>query len=193
VLGDVTVINQAIDPDMRARLQQIEAKIDEMKNSEPSGEERYSPLFDRLKEIVSAVEPPADASHPSPVALLAVDKATVSPGGQVALMVTVTVVEGALAAYTVDVVYDDRQLVAVGAASNSAGICNHAFRRDRVRFVGATLDGLVGNVVLGTVTFAPLENAAGESQLFIEPFELVDLRLAEFVLQRVDHGHVTVV
>ena len=91
---------------------------------------------------------------------------TMPVGQQSAVTVqTLDLLEPGLGAWTIDVRYDESAVSVVGCDSAS-GLCNPTYAEETVRFVGAVARGLLGKVVLGTLTVACVEE--GTSALTVE-------------------------
>ncbi len=111
------------------------------------------------------------------VTSLEIDSSSVSAGGSVTVELRLVASDPGIAFYTVDVTYDDSLLTAVDCTAHAEGVCNPTFDVDRARFVGLSIDGFTGTVVIGTLTFEAGADA-GNATLSLKAVELLD-ELAE--------------
>jgi hypothetical protein len=90
---------------------------------------------------------------------------TTPPGTEGTVELSATdIAEPGLAAWSIDVEYDPAILTAVSCEAAPGGVCNPAFTSNSVRIAGAVASGLVGDSVLGTITFR-CNPEGGESTL----------------------------
>jgi hypothetical protein len=77
-----------------------------------------------------------------------------------------------LGAWIIDIDYDDDILSAVSCSAPSGAICNTSFGPSTVRVVGASADGIEGDVLLSTIRFRCDDE--GASALGLTAVELAD-------------------
>jgi hypothetical protein len=109
--------------------------------------------------------------------LLAVPSApSVAPGGSVSVNVVADLTAGqSLGSWTVDLAYPPSQLTPVGA-NCPLSTCNLSFGNGEVRLTGASVGGLSGNAVLGSITFQAAPTASGSAALTPSAITLTDTR-----------------
>lgn len=95
---------------------------------------------------------------------------------------TVTIVafrveEPGIGAWTFNVRYDPAALSVVDCPSEGTQVCNPEFEDDALRFAGASAEGLLGDVVLGTIVFRC--EASGPAALEIELELLADATIGD--------------
>jgi hypothetical protein len=78
-----------------------------------------------------------------------------------------------LGAWSIDIIYDDSVITAVGCTADEGGVCNPNFADDTVRISGATAGGLEGDTALGTIDFECNEDG-GESDLTLDAATFAD-------------------
>ena len=96
-----------------------------------------------------------------------------------------------LGAWTIDVAYDTSLLTAVACVPEQGGVCNPMFDPGVVRVTGASAGGVVGDNLLGSITFRC--DAAGTSALAVDVNLLVDATIGDpqFIAHGVTNGSVT--
>ncbi len=78
-----------------------------------------------------------------------------------------------LGAWSIDIIYDDSVITAVGCTADEGGVCNPNFDDDTVRISGATAGGLEGDTELGTIDFE-CNDDGGSSDLTIDLVTFAD-------------------
>ena len=83
-----------------------------------------------------------------------VGDATAAPGDQATVDVSAhDITAPGLGAWTLDIDYDPMVVSVASCAPQQGGVCNTAFGTTTVRITGASASGLLGDTVLGSITF----------------------------------------
>lgn len=82
-----------------------------------------------------------------------ISSGSVSVGGSVTIEVTANEPLFAIGAYSIDIVYDRSLVSATACTPHLSGVCNANYSEDTVRLVGASADGLRGDVLLASIQF----------------------------------------
>lgn len=96
---------------------------------------------------------------------LSMSSDTAAPGEQATVELRSNVGGIGLGAWTVDISYDSERVSVVSCAPEQGGVCNPNFVVDsEVRITGASAGGVIGDKLLGTVTFE-CADSEGEAHL----------------------------
>lgn len=124
---------------------------------------------------------------------LSISDETAEPGEQATVELRSNVGGIGLGAWTVDISYDSDQVSVVSCAPEQGGVCNPNYvAGSEVRITGASAGGVIGDKLLGTITFE-CENSEGSSPLglSIEVFSDATIGSPQPITETVNEGSVS--
>ena len=123
---------------------------------------------------------------------LSISDETAAPGDQVTVELRSNVGGIGLGAWTVDISYDSSAVSVVSCAPEQGGVCNPNYvAGSEVRITGASAGGVIGDKLLGTITFE-CESSEGESPLglSIEVFSDATIGSPQPITETVNEGSI---
>jgi hypothetical protein len=131
----------------------------------------------------------AQTSAAGPV--LSIGRTTVAVDAGVTLALESEGVGGpGLGGWIVDISYDDDILDVVACDSHPAGFCNMDFASNVIRTIGATADGIDGDVILADITFECREEGSTALAIFAKEFVDATVGNPQDVNVKVSHGSI---
>jgi hypothetical protein len=93
-----------------------------------------------------------------------------------------------LAAWIVDVSYDSSVVEAVTCSAHAGGFCNPAYASNTVRTNGATVNGLMGDITLASLTFRCTHAGTSVLALYVKEFADATTGHPNPITTKVVHG-----
>ncbi len=124
---------------------------------------------------------------------LSISDETAAPGEQATVELRSNVGGIGLGAWTVDISYDSDQVSVVSCAPEQGGVCNPNYVPDsEVRITGASAGGVIGDKLLGSITFECADSAGtSDLGLSVEVFADATIGSPADITETVTEGSVT--